>query len=254
MSQSKAEEKHEAEYAEVAAVDPKEARPPKPEGEPKKRGRKPMTDEEKAAAKAARDANPKAKAEKPKKEPKPKAEKLPRKTRLIAHDEVLIPAARLELSAKLFYVPPADGKAYRRPDTFGARSLALLEEKGSMTVGDYQKAGGRLKDLRWDIERGRVLLEGFEERAATVMSEREERQAQKDSEKAAEKAAKEAKAEKAKGGKKKATPATDPAQDKLPLEATSAESVSEGAPEEEADESPSDAEDEEAGDDGDEAE
>ena len=39
----------------------------------------------------------------------------------------------------------------RRPDTFGHISMAIVLNRPGITIGDYLKAGGRMKDLNWDI-------------------------------------------------------------------------------------------------------
>lgn len=48
----------------------------------------------------------------------------------------------------------------RRADSHGWRSLEIIRTKPGISVNEFLKAGGRLNDLRWDIEYGRVRVDG----------------------------------------------------------------------------------------------
>ena len=44
----------------------------------------------------------------------------------------------------------------RKPGTFGYRSMAIIMRHPGLTLEDYLSYGGRMNDLRWDIEHNNV--------------------------------------------------------------------------------------------------
>jgi hypothetical protein len=47
----------------------------------------------------------------------------------------------------------------RRAGTHGHKSLQIILDKGSVTVEKYLELGGRLNDLRWDMNKGNIIVE-----------------------------------------------------------------------------------------------
>jgi hypothetical protein len=68
----------------------------------------------------------------------------------------------LRFKGKERLVPVGTGNP-RRAGSHGHRSLQIIIDNPGLTVDDYREKGGRLNDLRWDIEHGNCsLLEGKE--------------------------------------------------------------------------------------------
>lgn len=80
------------------------------------------------------------------------------KTNLTVHKggkKATAPATRNRLDPKLTIVKQVTGNP-RREGTFGYHSFSLI--KNGITIEKFVQKGGRMKDLRWDLEHGYVKV------------------------------------------------------------------------------------------------